>query len=304
MDANVLSRSVRADTACMLFSDKIRMLPQRTGCLFKAACACCLLLLPASAPAFNVEIRVSNQVSATADFRPGKPDKPALLLLHGFLQTRDFGIMKSLLDELASAGYTVLAPNLSLGISYRKNSLSCEALHLHDMEGDLKEIQLWVQWLLARGHKRLVGIGHSFGATQLLAWKDSHRASDFELIGISLVSSAPLVTGTSKKNPARPKLQDGLMQAPLSFCESYTAPAGKYASYYKWNDNKVLSAIKSSDGDPNIILGSQDKYLPPNWQKLLSKAGARVHLIKDANHFMEGTQEFDMFDITLDILKQ
>lgn len=279
------------------------MLPQRARS-FAAALLCWLLAMPGAASAANVEIRVSDQVSATADFRPGSPGKPAVLLLHGFLQTREFGIIKSLTDELASAGYTVLAPNLSLGISYRKSSLSCEALHLHDMDMDIREIQLWTKWLAARGYRKIVGLGHSFGAAQLLAWKQHHRPSGFTLIGISLVGSTPLAgAGSSASNPNQTGAASDLIKAPLSFCETYTAPAGKYASYYAWQDKKILAALKSTRNLSAIILGSNDKYLPKNWEKSLTGTGASVHVIKGANHFMEGTHEFEMYDIILGILK-
>jgi pimeloyl-ACP methyl ester carboxylesterase len=262
------------------------------------------LVYAAAACAVDVEMRVSDQVSATADFRPGKSGKPAILVLHGFLQTREFGIIKALVDDLASAGYTVLAPNLSLGISYRKNSLNCEALHLHDMGDDIGEIQLWMQWLRARGYARVVGLGHSFGAVQLLAWEEKHQDRNFSLIGISMVSSAPLPPGSAQNMKMHNRPEKELIHAPLSFCESYTAPAGKYASYYKWNNQRVLAAVTSARPHAEIILGSEDKYLPPGWQKQLAKAGANTHLIKGANHFMDGTQEFDMLDITLNILKK
>jgi predicted alpha/beta-fold hydrolase len=284
------------------------MLPQHARHLLnrlpEVAVPVCCLIAAISTQAADVELRVDNQISATADFRPGKSGKPALLILHGFLQTRDFGIIKTLRDELTGAGYTVLAPNLSLGISYRKNSLSCEALHLHDMDGDIREIQHWMQWLRARGYAKIVGLGHSFGATQLLAWQGRYREKDFDLIGISLASSAPLVVPATKKTQDQKKPQKDLMQAPLSFCEAYTAPASKYASYSNWNDKRILAALKSSGAATDIILGSEDNYLPPNWEKSLSRAGAKVHLIKGANHFMEGTQEFDMFETTLNILRK
>lgn len=280
------------------------MLQQRIRQLLFTALFCCGFAIPASSHAFSVESKVSGQVSATADFRPGVADKPAILLLHGFLQTRDFAIIKSLMDELSSAGYSVLAPNLSLGISYRKSSLSCEALHLHDMEGDIREIQHWMEWLRARGYKKLVGIGHSFGATQLVAWRTRYHQRDFDLIGISLVSSASFVPSSGHRPIYSGKSQPDLVRFPLSFCETYTAPAEKYLSYHKWDNRKLLDTLKSSKSQTDIILGSHDKYLPRDWKESLIKSGARVHLINGANHFMEGTQEFDMLDATLNILRR
>jgi dienelactone hydrolase len=261
-------------------------------------------LAVAAAQAADVELQLSDRVSATADFRPGKTGKPAVLVLHGFLQTREFGIVKSIADTLTDEGYTVLAPNLSLGISSRRNSLSCEALHLHDMEGDIEEIQRWVQWLLIRGYGRVIAVGHSFGASQLLAWREKHPKTAHGIIGISLVSSAPFVPTSGYRAIYSGKQQPDLLQFPLSFCEAYTAPASKHASYARWNDQKVLAALKSSSSATNIILGSEDKYLPAGWKDSLTKAGAKVHLLKGATHFMDGTQEFDLLEALLGILKR
>jgi dienelactone hydrolase len=308
LDAKILSNSAKAATDYAQFLDKDSMLPQCVPYpdyrILKAAFFGCCLAISASSYAVDVEISVSDKVSATADFRPGEAGKPTILVLHGFLQTREFGIVKSLADTLADAGYTVLSPTLSLGISYRKNSLNCEALHLQGMDEDIEEIQQWMQWLHTRGYAKVVGIGHSFGATQLLAWRERYQDKDFNLIGISMVSSSPLSLSSDQKTKIQNQTDNELMHAPLSFCDIYTAPERKYTSYYKWNEKKILAALTASGSRTDIILGSEDKYLPPKWENQLAKAGARIHLIKGANHFMDGTEEFDMLDTTLSILNQ
>jgi len=278
------------------------------GRLTRITLVACWLLVPAAGHADVVEIRTAEKIAATADFRPGKADKPAILVLHGFLQTRDFGIVKNIADTLADEGYTVLSPTLSLGISHRKRSLDCEALHLHDMDVDLREIQQWVQWLRSRGHQRIIGVGHSFGAAQLMAWREQYREKGFELIGVSLVGSAPFTlesrSSLARKDVARKPPGADLVHAPLSFCEIYTAPAGKYASYDQWGDDRIIAALKQSGSRTDVIMGSSDKFPPPDWEARLAKAGAHVHPIRGANHFMDGSQEFDMLDIVLGILKR
>lgn len=292
------------------------MLPQRIGRRgwrqSMALLALCWLLAPAAGRAATVEIQLARQITATADFRPGQAGKPAILILHGFLQTRDFGIVKSIADTLADEGYTVLSPTLSLGISHRNSSLDCEALHLHDMDGDIREIQQWVAWLHSRGHEQIIGIGHSFGGTQLLAWREKYReknfGKNFSLIGVSMVGSAPFSTDSRVATPRKAATQKqsnaSLVHAPLSFCNTYTAPADKYASYHRWNEGRILAAMGHSGTQLDVILGSDDKFPPPNWDKQLAKAGAQIHHIKGANHFMDGTQEFDMFDTILGIVKR
>lgn len=274
--------------------------------LMQAQLCLLLALFPAASQAAPVEIQTAGQVTATADFRPGRADRPAILLLHGFLQTRDFGIIKSIADTLADEGYTVLSPTLSLGISNRKRSLDCEALHLHDMDGDIGEIQQWVKWLREHGHDDIIGVGHSFGGVQLLAWREKYREAEFPLVGISLVGSAPFSATQKPAASAKAPRQAGgaLIHAPLSFCDSYTAPAAKHASYSQWNADRVIAAMKRGAPRIDVILGSEDKFPPPGWETRLQKAGAKTHRIRDANHFMDGTQEFDMLEILLGILRR
>lgn len=312
MEAKILSNSVKAVTRGTRLPDNLRMLPQQL-CLMPRRLAKVLLLLcclpfACIAQATIVEIQSSPGLIASAEYRTGSTEKPAVLVLHGFLQTREFGTTKSIADALADEGYAVLTPNLTLGISHRKRSLDCEALHLHDMSGDIREIQQWVQWLRNRGHSKIIAIGHSFGAVQLLAWREHYRERNFPLIGISLIGSAPF---TMEKKPAQPaesvvarKPAGGLAHLPLSFCESYASPKDKRASYLRWDENRILAALEHGGSRTDVILGSEDKYLPADWATRLAKAGAKTRQIAGASHFMDGSQEFDMLDAILSILKR
>lgn len=263
-----------------------------------------LTLLAPSAHAEIVTLNLSSNVAVYADYRQGAKDRPAILMMHGFLQTREFAIVKSMADELANAGYTVLSPSLSLGITQRRKSLDCEALHLHSMAGDLQEIQRWMEWLHGKGHKKIVGFGHSFGSTQLLAWADKYPHADFSLIAVSLVGSMPQVQRNRPAPAADRKRGAVLLNAPLSFCNRYASPANNYFSYLDWNEKRILSALKSTSVPTDAILGSDDNRLIPDWSGQLKQAGINTHVIKGANHFMDGTHEFDVLEIALSILKR
>lgn len=312
MAEKILSKSGEAVTRCAQSPYKNRMLPQpilrMRRSLLKILLAMCWLLVPAAAGAAVVEIRTAEKTVATAEFHQGDAAKPAILILHGFLQTREFGIVKAIADALIDNGYSVLSPTLSLGISNRKRSLDCEALHLHDMNGDLQEIRQWVQWLRSQGAGRIIGVGHSFGATQLLAWRERYQERNVDLIGISLMGVSPLGRESSaapdNKHAARNRPGSNLVHAPLSFCETYTAPASMYASYKQWSADRILAALKRSGPRTDLIQGTADTFAPPNWEGRLAGTPARVHRIAGANHFMEGTHEFDMLDILLGILKR
>ncbi len=130
-----------------------------------------VLFQPAhSSFADTVELKLQNGVIATADFRAGKPSRPAILLLHGFLQTRNALPISPLANTLADDGYTVLVPTLTLGINQRAQSLDCEAPHIHTKEGDVAEIGYWTDWLARKGYKSIVLIGHSSGSLEILQY--------------------------------------------------------------------------------------------------------------------------------------
>lgn len=135
-----------------------------------AALFCVLLLPMQSALAETIEAKLPTGIIATADFRAGQPSRPAILLLHGFLQTRHAPPVSSLANTLADQGYTVLTPTLTLGINRRSKSLACEAVHAHDLESDVGEIGFWVNWLAGMGLRDIVLIGHSSGSLQILEY--------------------------------------------------------------------------------------------------------------------------------------
>src|SRR5574340_736580 len=152
----------------------------------------CLLLsaFPAWVHAEIVQLQVRPGIQTSAEYLDGQRDKPAVLLLHGFLQTRDFPTVATLARGLHDAGYSVLSPTLSLGIPNRKTSLACEAVHAHGLNDDVAEIARWVAWLKSQGHRSIVLVGHSFGSMQLRAYLAVRPDSAVKAyIGTSLVEA-------------------------------------------------------------------------------------------------------------------
>ena len=172
----------------------------------------CLLLsaFPAWAHAAIVQLQVRPGIHASAEYLDGQRDKPAILLLHGFLQTRDFPTVATLARGLRDAGYPVLSPTLSLNIPNRSQSLACEAVHRHSMDDDIGEITRWVNWLKSRGHRSIVLIGHSFGSLQLLAYLDAKPDRAVKgYFGASLIETrigktprAPLIDAAERSGTA------------------------------------------------------------------------------------------------------
>lgn len=263
-----------------------------------------IALLPAFARAAVVEQVVGPGVSASAEFLIGKRGKPAVLLLHGFLQTRDFPTVATLARGVHDAGYTVLVPTLSLHIPSRRQSLACEAIHRHSLDDDIAEIAAWVGWLKSQGYPGIVLLGHSFGSMQLLAYlaaKPDPAVRAF--IGTSLIEAQ---IGTTPRNALIADLeqrvqrgQRGLVTQTLSFCHKYLATPASLLSYVRWDQARTLKALRQSPVDVKLIMGDADDILGRGWLTALEHVRVPMVVVRGANHFMDGEHEFDLLEHTL-----
>jgi len=266
------------------------------------------LLFPVAAQAAVVELEMRHGISTSAEYLAGERSKPAVLLLHGFLQTREFRTVATLGNSLHDAGYTVLMPTLSLNIPNRTQSLACEAVHRHSMGEDIAEITRWVSWLKSRGHQRIVLIGHSFGSLQLLAYLSAHPDSAVKgYIGTSLIEtriasvSRPALTAQLKGRVQHK--QPDLVTQTVSLCSKYTAPPDDLLSYVLWDQARTLKAVKNSPVPMLLIMGDADKILGSNWIQALRHIQAPMVIVPGANHFMDAEHEFDLLEHTLDFLQ-
>ena len=266
----------------------------------------CLLisLFPAAAQAAVVQQEMRPGISASADYLIGERSKPAVLVLHGFLQTRDFQTVATLASGISDSGYTVLSPTLSLNIPNRAQSLACEAVHKHSMEEDVAEIGRWINWLKSRGHRNIVLVGHSFGSLQLLAYLSNKPDPAVKgYIGASLIEAQIRAGARSAliaqlENRVRSR-QRALFTHPLSFCKKYTSTPDGLLSYVYWDQARTLAAIKQSSIAIRLIMGEADTMVGRGWIQTLQHARIPLVVVKGASHFMDGEHEFDLLELTL-----
>ena len=270
----------------------------------------CLLIsfFPAAAQAAIVQQEMRPGITANADYLVGERTKPAVLVLHGFLQTRDFQTVVTLARGINDSGYTVLSPTLSLNIPNRAQSLACEAVHKHSLDEDVAEIGRWVSWLKSRGHRNIVLVGHSFGSLQLLAYLSSKPHPAVKgYIGASLIE-------TQIGAAARPALiallenrarsgQRALFTHPLSFCKKYTSTPDGMLSYVYWDQARTLAAIKQSPVAIRLIMGEADTMIGRGWIQTLQHVQTPMVIVKGASHFMDGEHEFDLLELSLKYLE-
>lgn len=267
-----------------------------------SACVCPPLF------ADTVEARLPSGTFVTAEFRTGKPSLPAVLLIHGFMQTREFPTVSNLADGLASAGYTTLSPTLSLGISRRTSSLPCEAAHRHTIEQDVAEIGFWVNWLARNRPGPVVIVSHSYGSLQSLIYAADKPASNLrQLIAFSLVDaerqseSRSAMLNDAKKRIARGETQ--LVHYQLGYCQKYMGTPASYFSYAHWQRQDILRLSRQSKIPLEVVMGSKDERMGEDWPDALRSAGNHVHVVQGANHFFDAEHEFDVLDLTLSLLK-
>jgi pimeloyl-ACP methyl ester carboxylesterase len=256
-----------------------------------------------------VEIKFSPNLVGTADYRAGKPELPAVLLLHGFLQTRNAPPMSRLADALSDAGYPVLVPTLSLGVSRRNKSLSCEAVHKHTLQDDLQEVQQWVNWLASHGHRRIAMIGHSSGSKDILAYLAG--APNVSVERAILVGITPIEVDAEQYRKARAEktLAPGdalpLRRFTMAYCKNnYATTVPAYLSYADWTAEVIVGRLGKTRVPLDIVLGTKDQVAPPAWQARLVKTRVPVTLIENAGHFFDGEHEFELNDRVAEVLKK
>lgn len=255
-----------------------------------------------------------NGVIATAEYRKGDSDKPAVVMLHGFLQTYNFQSTYITIEGVSGLGFAVVAPNLTLGVPNRKRSLQCDAIHQHTLADDLAEIDFWAQWALKKGNKKIIFVGHSWGGAHALAYvaqKENIKdvagviavslilisdVSNFELQNSQIIQAKILEQNDSKK----------LGKYTLSFCKDFTGTAESFLSYAEWGNARLLSSLEtvSKKGEPvYVILGSADKRFKKEWVTELESAGAKIAVVEGANHFFSAQHEFELIDELEIVLK-
>ncbi len=269
-----------------------------------------LLLHAAAVPAALVEQTSAAGLMLTALYQQGEADKPALLILHGFLQTRDFPVVQWLGEALADEGYAVLLPTLSLRINRRIESLPCDAIHTHSMGADVHELGLWVHWLKQQGYQRVVLIGHSSGSLNVLAYTLDHPQDPVQsLVVVSLLG----IDNSIDKTAYRKQLEQAttlaksgrsqLDEYALGFCKKYLAPPNAFLSYARWVNTEVLTNIPRLQTPLYVILGGADRRVARDWPARLRKKGATVFVVPGANHFFDAEHSFDLLDTIEKILE-
>jgi pimeloyl-ACP methyl ester carboxylesterase len=202
-----------------------------------------------------------------------------------------------------------LAPTLSLGISQRNKSLPCEAVHLHTLDDDVAEVAFWLRWLMQKGHKRIMLVGHSFGNLQLLAYLNRVPAPAVkQVLMISLTDVEVKQDARQRARLAhdlRERMSRGdssLVQAEFGHCKKYVSPPAALLSYLSLSRNSILDSLAKSAVPIEVIMGGKDDRMGADWVEKLASRGIAVRVIPGASHFFDNQYEFDLQESVLQAL--
>ncbi|WJW76627.1 alpha/beta hydrolase [Thiohalobacter sp. IOR34] len=278
---------------------------QERHLFFGLLSGCLALLLALNAGATPLLETLPNGLKVRADYQPGSAGRPAVLLLHGFLQTHEFPTVQRLSDSLQELGYPVFRPTLSLGIDGRRRSLPCEAIQNHSLDEAVAEIGFWVDWLVQHGHSQVVLIGHSSGSIMEIAYLRQPRPEVKKAILISLTyfgQDTSLFQGGGKSHD---RLRAEQLQAAgdtalhpfrLAYCKEYVSTAAQALSYYAWDKARVLQTLAGLQVPVEVVIGSADSRMNEAWKKALAEQGVSLSIIDGADHFFDAEHEFDLLD--------
>lgn len=259
-----------------------------------------------------VRATLPNGKVGNAFFKSGNPQQPALLVLHGFLQTYEFLATQNIINGLSALGYTILAPNLSFGVPDRQQSMQCQAAHQHTFQDDIKEIDFWVDWLRAKGQRSVILVGHSWGSQHALGYAVQRPQAPIRAIAaISLVRSeqdAAIRNQNIAAAKSRQQKRDRSLQAyVLGFCKAFMASPESYLSYAQWNNDYVmesLAALHQRKLPVYVVVGSADKRLSEEWLSAVRPRVQRLIVVDGANHFFSSIHEFDLNEKLEEILAE
>lgn len=261
-----------------------------------------IVLLNASTSfAESIRLTTTSDKEVIAAYLQGENDSNPVLILHGFLQTKEFSTVDMLATALNDSDYTVLSPTLSLGINNRKQSLSCEAVHTHSLDSDAVELKQWIEWLHKKTGKTVTLIGHSSAGQVLLKYMDNYDAKFINhaiLISVSyFASDSDANKNNFKKAQAAIKENSNLIDTySLDYCEVYSTYARNFLSYYSWDRDKTSHVISKFRDQVSIILGTSDKRINADWRRQVQNINNSTYLIEGANHFFDQAHGFDLID--------
>jgi len=259
----------------------------------------------------RMELSMGSDLVAEADYWPGMADMPAILIMHGFLQTGEFSTVRRLAESLADEGFSVLTPTLTLGLNRRRQSLACEAVHTHSLQQDVAELTAWTQWLARHAGKAPVVVGHSTGGVPLAAMLESggdaaiRQAMLISMVSFDWVPEHGDLAGLKRRAVAKlEEAGDEIDVYSLGYCRNYVTTAAALLSYLDWDQDRLSRALIDATVPVTVIFGEKDEQADRVWLDSLRTGGVEVRPVVGANHFFDLAHEFDLLDEVVKVVTE
>jgi pimeloyl-ACP methyl ester carboxylesterase len=246
------------------------------------------------------------------------------LITHGTLAHGSMDIVKSLQENLQSAGHSSLAINLSLADPQREFMYDCKVPHRHHHHDAVVEIESWVGWLKEKGATAVNVIGHSRGGNQT-AWYAAERISEIvdKVVLIAPATWSKTASRLAYENRYKVSLAtllekaEGLVEngqgdsiiasTDFLYCAQADVTANTFLSYYRpdkrLNTPDLLTDISRQT---LIIAASEDKVirdLVSQIQKRPTLDHVKLEVVDGAGHFFRDLYGEDLSDLIVEFLE-
>lgn len=249
-----------------------------------------------------------------------------ILITHSLIQHNGREPIPYVQQLLRERGYSSLAINYSLGIDNRHGPFDCMTPHRYTIDESLGEISAWVSWLKARGARKLVLFGHSYGGNEIARYAASN--DEAAILGVVLLGPGTadhrMWSPSGYKIRYGKKLKDILESADLLvaagkgdtlmenidflFCPQATVSANAFVSYYRVDPERLLPNLMKAAKKPTLFIAATEDNRLPDLNRLVKPfvdgKRTRLVIVQGAGHFFLDLNSDEAVDLATEFFEE
>ncbi len=230
-----------------------------------------------------------------------------VLIVHGTLGHKDMELVEALQSVFMESGQASLAINLSLNIDDREGFYPCDALHNHQLDDAVDEIETWIRWLTEHGAMHIVLLGHSRGANQVV----KHVLQGVRSAQMAVLLAPPVTDAVASVEVLQTidlgSTDDIIEGIDFLHCKNANVLASTYLSYYGPEaDSDTIPLLQKVAVPTLVISGSQDEVVPTLASRMSEVENPLVtHIeISGADHFFRDLYTYDVVDSVIEFMRR